>query len=1182
MGAQQPGTHFRRESNHSVQSEGPGGHNRGNFPQGGRNRGSFNPHNNYNHQMGYPPNNQYRNGPAQGRNMPAPFQPQGHRNMAYPNSPQPNHRSPAMVPSMPGTPNMPPSQMQPAGPPTYGYGPAMPAQAQQPAYGYPPSQLDQYGRPYNYAPAPYMHPPQANSPGYNPAFVPPPYHHQSSHSMSRTSSQQERPPSANQHGPAVAVGSINKQTTPSQSSSEVFSKPGRKSAAIPIKTASGEVVEFKAAPASPAPSSQHTKTPPVASSNPTPPPKPSTPSHSRTDSHATQKTAKEIQQELREKIMQATQAKDAPAPAPASQPAEPAAPAATEPKAKAETSTEAAPAEKPSTEAAESKTEDTTKVEDAPKKEDTAKKAEPEKPSEPAKDDGADEDEMERIIREMEEEDARREKEEAEHRAKVEAEKAAAKIKAEEDRKINAAEEDRRLREQEREMERLEEEKERKRREAESSGKAVSLAEALAGKTEADSTKVDSVSDKLAGMKISDDKAGTAEKRAGKPAALNLTLNTKPVEPPQPSAALQSLKSARFLQVMDQDVYPEGIKSPNPALNAAVTKKGKTFKYDASFLLQFQKVFTEQPSVEFHAQVKNLIGDSDSRSGTRSGAQTPHSARQSSRGGGGFAMGAFNAPPGGRTLPTGSTSEQRFAMASGNMARPQPNPMNSFNRPGGAFPMSSSMSRSASQGMGSNTPRQGSRRGGSRRDNQGAKETQAANRMPLTAGMEVKPITISSSGWKPISVGRAAAASATTKDGHMDPEMVQRKVKAALNKMTPENFDRISDQILVISSQSKDETDGRTLRQVIQLTFEKATDEAHWASMYAKFCKKMLETMSPEIQDERIKDRNGNTVSGGNLFRKYLLNRCQEEFERGWKTKLPEKDAKGSGKPGEAEMLSEEYYAAAAAKRRGLGLVQFIGELYKLGMLTERIMIECVHKLVDYEGVPDEAEIESLSKLLRTIGANLDASEKGRPMMEVYFGRIKQMMDHPELPSRLRFMLMDVVDLRKANWVSKEANKGPKTLEEVRAEAEAAQAAKAQEAARSNQRGGGRPPPGRGDSRNFSAGYQQTSNQVGMDDLRRLKGTASRSTSGNVQLGPTSMFSSRSNSGRRGFGRPGEDSGASSRTGTPPTTRDDASRSNAFSLLANMETEHPASPPSTSASPAMSKAVPDSGKKDGE
>ena len=119
-------------------------------------------------------------------------------------------------------------------------------------------------------------------------------------------------------------------------------------------------------------------------------------------------------------------------------------------------------------------------------------------------------------------------------------------------------------------------------------------------------------------------------------------------------------------------------------------------------------------------------------------------------------------------------------------------------------------------------------------------------------------------------------------------------------------------------------------------------------------------------------------------------------------------------------------------------------------------------------------------------------------------------------------------------------------------QAEAAQAAKAQESARNNQRGGGgRPPAGRGDARNFSAGYsQQASNQVGMDDLRRLKGTANRPSGANVTLGPTSMFSSRSNSGRRlgpggALGRQGEDSGASSRTGTPPV-KDSSSHSNAF------------------------------------
>lgn len=335
------------------------------------------------------------------------------------------------------------------------------------------------------------------------------------------------------------------------------------------------------------------------------------------------------------------------------------------------------------------------------------------------------------------------------------------------------------------------------------------------------------------------------------------------------------------------------------------------------------------------------------------------------------------------------------------------------------------------------SPRQQSRtvnRGGSRRAD--FKADAQASKTPLMAGVEVKPITISASGWKPTSVGNKAQgpAAAAAQSGHLDPEMVQRKVKAALNKMTPEKFDKISDQILLIAGQSRDEQDGRTLRQVIQLTFEKATDESHWASMYAKFCKRMLDMMSPEIRDVTIKDKAGNIVNGGALFRKYLLNRCQEEFERGWKVDLPEPKEGEDKKSMEAALLSDEYYIAAAAKRRGLGLVQFIGELYKLGMLTERIMHECVRKLLEFQGIPDEAEIESLCKLLRTIGANLDSTEKGRPMMDVYFQRIQTIIDLPDLPSRLKFMLMDVVDLRKAQWASKEANKGPKTLEEVRAE----------------------------------------------------------------------------------------------------------------------------------------------------
>ncbi|OOF96421.1 hypothetical protein ASPCADRAFT_206623 [Aspergillus carbonarius ITEM 5010] len=695
-------------------------------------------------------------------------------------------------------------------------------------------------------------------------------------------------------------------------------------------------------------------------------------------------------------------------------------------------------------------------------------------------------------------------------------------------------------------------------------------------------------------------KPASATKR-DKPAALKLET-TKAVEPPQPSAAMKALHSARFVEDLSKIAYPSSIVSPNPALNASAPADRK-FHYNKEFLLQFQSVFKEKPSIDWDARVRETVGDSDSS--RPQSARTPMmGGRNSSRSGGvtqGFQMGSFGQPANRNSLPPGTTSAERFAMSNAASTRTSSmggNPFGSFGRPGmgmGAHGINRTNSASAMHPGMPSSPRVGSNRAGTRtgskRDkHQAKKEEELAKSMPLTAGLDIKPIQVSSTGWKPRSIGQAgqAAAAGPTPAGaaHMPPDMVQRKVKAALNKMTPENFDRIAGQLLEIVSQSKDESDGRTLRQVIQLTFEKATDEAHWASIYAKFCKRMLESMSAEIKDENIHDKNGNVVAGGSLFRKYLLNRCQEEFERGWKVNLPPKP---EGETEEAAMMSDEYYKAAAAKRRGLGLVKFIGELYKLGMLTERIMHECVKKLVDYEGMPDEAEVESLTSLLRTIGASLDASERGHAMMDAYFQRIGLMVQTPGLPSRLRFMLMDIIDLRTARWQSKDSDKGPKTIQQIREEAARAQQEADAERARQQANRGSRPTMGRGDARSYSGYGNQAppqdfaSSKVGSDDLRRLRTT--RNTNQPMSFGPSSMLGSRSNSGRKNLGpggnlvRGSDDSAASSRTGTPTGKKEDkeaASSINASSALASLEDRDnmATSPPSNPTSPLLTKSQP--------
>ncbi|KAF1932772.1 uncharacterized protein M421DRAFT_98004 [Didymella exigua CBS 183.55] len=1167
--------HMRRESSQSS--------NQGFQPNGGRGRG-FQPQ-----PYGQSPQ-PYRAMPIQqvGRGgMPPSFTPQGLQNSPYRN----NRPSPAMTPA---TLHQQQHFANPPGQPFY------PGQQYPPQnmYGMPPQGLDPYNNYYGqpaYGLQQSIHYPGVpNSPGrghgfpqqmQNPYSIPGPYGQPpQGQSMSRTPSQMsERPPSAVPQPSTPAMTNVNHHAhTPSVTSaspapsSSAFERPKKKSAAIIIKTADGEIVDFNKSKAAPSPASNaapaapaQSKSPAIAAT-PTPPPRaPSASDATKTEEapvkSASEKKAdfvKQFQEKLRLQEEADKKAKDdadneAKAAVEAEQKKKDDAKAAEEKAAQEAKAKEEAAAQ----EAQEAKEAEEKAAKEAKDKEDAAAAAKSTEDDEAEKKRKEDE-EFDRMVAEMEAEEARREEEEKKYAEEKKLKKAAEDAKAGD--KIKAQEEALRKAEAEAEAAEIARQNETPEQKAEREAKDKEMFASLKKNTmfgpgaTGEEPSEDSAPPAAAPAPV----AKPASATKPKPAALKLETN-KPVEPAQPTAGMESLKTARFIQIRNEAInYPEGVQSPNPALNQGSKSKGR--QYDKDFLLQFQEVFKEKPSVDWDMKLKETVGD-----GTDNGGRTPSvrsaAGRAPSQRGIGGGMGNFGqggAFGGSRTLPPGTTSQQRFEQASGRGGGTMTNPLAPFVQGGSqrGFPMAPGMSRSSSFQPGPNSPRVGSQGGRgdrSRRGGGGQKGHQAdAKTMPLTAGKDLKPLEQSQSGWKPHGAEKVVVT------GHMAPDMVQRKVKAALNKMTPEKFDKISDQILEIAAQSKDETDGRTLRQVIQLTFEKACDEAHWSSMYAKFCFKMLNTMSHDIKDENVRDKQGNPVVGGALFRKYLLNRCQEEFERGWEVNLPEAPEEGK----ETTMLSDDYYIAAAAKRKGLGLIQFIGELYKLGMLTLRIMHECVLKLLDFEGLPDESAIESLVKLLRTVGATMESADAGPKMINMYFERVEKVMNMEALNSRLKFMLLDTIDIRKSGWQSKDILKGPKTIAEIHQEAVAAQQAAEMERSRSQRGGGGGrlPMGGRGDARSFSGGGMMpppdNSSRVQMDDLRKLsKGASARGLNNTGSLGP-SMLGSRSGSGRRGLGpgmmgRGGDDSGNSSRTGTPPVKEKSTAHANAFDALAALEAE---------------------------
>ena len=894
-------------------------------------------------------------------------------------------------------------------------------------------------------------PNQMTSGPQQPQYHPNQYSNQGQPSpMSRTSSaisHTDRPNSSMGRAPTgsatpavnnAAAASHQVANSPAPKSNSSFQIPQKKkNAGLVIKDpGTGNVVTFDKTAPSPAPSSKsHT---PAVASTPTPPPR--APSHTevqhaRNESKSV-KTDEEKRNEMREAIARKMEADKAAQLRKQNEEEAKAAQAAQEKKdAEDKIAQEKIDADNKQREAAEAQMKAEEEIKRNKAEAEEAEKAsvkareDADAAAEKARKDQEQEDEIARMEAEYAEQERLEEEREAIYQAKKKAEKEEAARKEAErlkmaDEEMKKAEAEAEAKEEARLklLEEAEGDDSQKEREdlfaaLKKDGSATPLSEATA----ADETpEVSGVA-----TPASDAPAATSQNKVAgkqKPAALKLETS-KPVEPAQPTPQLLALRSARPLLSINDVSYPAAIASPNPALNTAALN-GK-FRYDRKFLMQFEGAFKEKPSENWDTRLKETVGDTTEPSSARATPSARSAGGASMMGGRPPsnrapmpAMGAF--AQGGRTLPPGTSSQQRYEASTRgqNAATARPtmnNPLAGIvSRPGG-FPQPSTtgfkMDRTPSSTSLNhpNSPRNASQRGGSQRGSRAAarREDPKDNKaMPLTAGANLKPIEVTATGWKPRSVGANAtgmAGPAPGGDGHMAPDVVQRKVKSSLNKMTPNNFDKITVQILGISGQSKDENDGRTLRQVIQLTFEKATDEAHWAEMYAQFCKRMLESMSTEIKDESIRDKKGEIVYGGALFRKYLLNRCQEEFERGWKLNIGDKP---EGENEEATMLSDQYYIEAAAKRRGLGLVRFIGELYKLGMLTERIMHECVKKLVDYEGMPDEAEVESLTNLLKTIGQPLDSTEKGPKMMDAYFGKINEMIAIEGLPSRLKFMLM--------------------------------------------------------------------------------------------------------------------------------------------------------------------------------
>ncbi|XP_059611712.1 eukaryotic translation initiation factor 4 gamma 1-like [Phlebotomus argentipes] len=238
--------------------------------------------------------------------------------------------------------------------------------------------------------------------------------------------------------------------------------------------------------------------------------------------------------------------------------------------------------------------------------------------------------------------------------------------------------------------------------------------------------------------------------------------------------------------------------------------------------------------------------------------------------------------------------------------------------------------------------------------------------------------------WKPSVFAKKMPSDA---DERVETENLLKLFRGILNKITPKNFGALLMQVKELKIDTKERLDA-----VIDLVFEKAVTEPKFKECYTKLSKQisMVYKPPPELMAEQAMD-----------FRRMLLNRVQHEF--GTCVEMSKKSG--------ADFDTETDYDVM--RKRAIGSVQFVGELFNFQLLAVKTMKSCAQSLLKCGTL---MSIELFCNLITTIGCQMERQEKSSA--RVLIQRVKDVVktEKKKFPSRIKFMVMDLDDLQKT-WI---------------------------------------------------------------------------------------------------------------------------------------------------------------------
>eukprot|EP00800_Vazella_pourtalesii_P020059 TRINITY_DN6979_c1_g2_i1.p1 TRINITY_DN6979_c1_g2~~TRINITY_DN6979_c1_g2_i1.p1 ORF type:complete len:997 (-),score=46.40 TRINITY_DN6979_c1_g2_i1:170-3160(-) len=261
-------------------------------------------------------------------------------------------------------------------------------------------------------------------------------------------------------------------------------------------------------------------------------------------------------------------------------------------------------------------------------------------------------------------------------------------------------------------------------------------------------------------------------------------------------------------------------------------------------------------------------------------------------------------------------------------------------------------------------------------------------------------------------------------------EKMNDRLTWILNRITPENYEKLSKKAIDLVATAETISD---LENFIHCIFSKSINEPIYCEFYARLCNDMAKIFIREDSQNADTEISNLDSTKQVTFRRCLLTICQQEFE---------KDKNDNDQLNQMKLnlesctdtilkpqLEEDYYLKEKqVHKHSLGNVRLIGQLYRLNMLSENIIHECTVRLL--KGRPTDDYLEELCSLFNVVGMDIDKPE-AKDRIDQYFERIQHLMNRGFMSTRVKYLLMNLIDLRLNGWCERREKEIPKTLDEL-------------------------------------------------------------------------------------------------------------------------------------------------------